>query len=150
MLVASSSLSIGLIATAIYAGLREILPRAGSVVSRDPETEDVVESGSERLVKGALDTLATVLENQPTCVWNVVHAEGRSVSTVDAQISASIVLVVCVCTVVVFTCGVAIGCLCGSGREARREKGARPASASLRLDVGSLEAARRRAREISA
>ena len=89
-----------------------------------------------------------MLENQPTCVCNVFaeRATDREsgVESCAAQYPANILVVVILCGLC-FGLGLCIGCLwCGSRRS---ERGGRVPL--QRIDVGSLNAARLRARAIS-
>ena len=80
MLTASSSACVGLIATLLYAGLRELLPYVGGTDKEPAETE--IESEAFEIptpLDRAIETLSSVLERQPTRVCNVV-AEGRPYS----------------------------------------------------------------------
>ena len=140
MIPGSLSASAGILITCVYAGLRDFLPwwNSGDVLTsvNDRETPE------ELLSDKALNVLSRVLENLPACVCNVFAEKASDQNSSQSAVNLVIVLVLCgLC----FGLGICVGCLwCLPGRQERACR-----APPHRIDVASLDAARRRAREIS-
>ena len=148
MVPGPASLSAGSLITCLW-GVRELVPFLFRG-SKDEFVENEFGAATEQLSDRAFDVLSRVLENQPTCVRNVV-TERASIgpetfgwkSTHLPQHAVNTV-VVCVLCLLCFGLGLCLGCLCHSPRMTERQR-----ASPQRLDVGALEAARRRARTLS-
>ena len=142
MVPGPASLSAGILITCLW-GVRELVPFLSSG-SGGEFVENEVGAATEQLSDRAFDVLSRVLENQPTCVCNVVTERASKgpetfgwESTHLPQHAVNIVVACVLC----FLCfGVRL-CL---GRTTERQR-----VTPQRLDVGALEAARRRARALS-
>ena len=144
-----ASLSAGILMTCLYAGARELVPLLSSG-SKDEFVENEFGAATEQLSDRAFDVLSRVLENQPTCVCNVVTERASRgpetfglTSTHLPQHPVNIV-VACVLSLLCFGLGLCVGCLRHSPRRTERHR-----VSPQRLDVEAPEAARRRARAIS-
>ena len=111
------------------------------------------DSGDSR-IHDVVDVLGKLLEHKPTCVCNV-QSEKVGSCVDDPRVERTTVgLVLVVFCLFSFVGGVVVGCVCcpsqciGHSQRGRSRLAAGPAPAS-HVDLRSLEAARRRAREIS-
>ena len=130
-------------------GVRELVPFLSSG-SKDEFVGNALGTATEQFSDRAFDVLSRVLENQPTCVSNVVRERASRGPETYGWESAHLpqhavnIVVACVLCLLCFGPGLCLGCLCHSPRKTEHQR------ASLqRLDVGALEAARRRARALS-
>ena len=143
-----ASLSAGILITCLW-GVRELVPFLSSG-SGGEFVENEVGAATEQLSDRAFDVLSRVLENHPTCVCNVVTERASRApeafgfeNTILPQHAVNIV-VACILCVLCFGLGLCLGWLCHSQRRVERQR-----STPQRLNVGALEAARRRAHAIS-